>query len=317
MFNGLILEDNPVPLAVFTRRHELINHLNELRNANHSIGFVPTMGALHEGHGSLISLSASENDYTVVSIFVNPKQFGPKEDFSKYPRTFQEDLELAERFGAKIIFSPTVDEMYPHTFQTQISVSGVSEVLCGAYRSGHFNGVATVVLLLMNLMQANRMYLGQKDFQQVQVLKRMAFDLAHFTKIVMVPTIREKDGLAMSSRNRYLSPEARKKAERIPRALAFIAKAFLAGEKSIDKLLKISISELNQENLIPQYLEFRKVDDLTQKCEGTLDCEAVVAIAQIIEFNDTSTRLIDNIVLGNDSASSTKALTDLIARALG
>ncbi len=316
MFNGRILEDSSMPLAIFTRRNELLSHLSEQRQKNRSIGFIPTMGALHEGHGSLISLSASENDYTIVSIFVNPKQFGPKEDFAKYPRTFQDDIELAERFGAHVIFAPTIEEMYPQRFQTQISVSGVSEVLCGAYRPGHFDGVTTVVLLLMNLMRANQIYLGQKDYQQVQVLKRMALDLAHFTNIVMVPTIREKDGLALSSRNRYLSPEARKKAASIPKALAQIAKSFLAGEKSIDKLLKSSISELNQEILIPQYLEFRKVDDLTQKCEGDIDCETVVLIAQIIEFNDTSTRLIDNIVLGNDSASTT-ALTDLIARALG
>jgi pantoate--beta-alanine ligase len=305
-----------VPLAVFTRRNELLSHLSEQRKMHHSIGFVPTMGALHEGHGSLISISSSENSYTVVSIFVNPKQFGPKEDFAKYPRTFQDDIDLAERFGANVIFAPTIEEMYPQEFRTQVSVSGLTEVLCGAYRPGHFDGVTTIVLILMNLMQAKHIYLGQKDFQQVQILKRMAFDLGHFTNISMVPTVREKDGLALSSRNRYLSPEARKKAASIPKALALIAKSFLAGEKSIDRLLKSSLSELSQENLTPQYLEFRKVADLTQKCEDIIDCEIVVAIAQMIEFNDTSTRLIDNIVLGNDSAS-TKALTDLIARALG
>lgn len=301
-------------LAVFTRRYELMSHLSELRKKN-TLGFVPTMGALHDGHGSLISASSSENDCTAVSIFVNPKQFGPKEDFGKYPRTFQNDIDLAEHFGAKIIFAPTIEEMYPQNFQSKVLVTGMTEILCGAYRPGHFDGVTTVVMLLMNLMQANNMYLGQKDFQQVQVLKRMVFDLAHFTKIVTIPTTREKDGLALSSRNRYLSPEARKKASHIPKALAQIAKLFLAGETSIDKLLKHSLSELNQENLIPQYLEFRKIEDITQKCEGVLDCETVVAIAQIIEFNGTSTRLIDNIVLGNDSALR-NALTDLIARAL-
>jgi pantoate--beta-alanine ligase len=316
MYNGRILEDSSVPLAVFTRRNELVSHLSELRKKNVSIGFVPTMGALHEGHGSLISSSASENDITVVSIFVNPKQFGPNEDFAKYPRTFQEDINLAESFGAQIIFAPTIEEMYPQTFRTQVIVSGISEVLCGAYRPGHFNGVTTIVLILMNLIRANHIYLGQKDFQQVQVLKRMVFDLTHFTNIVMIPTFREKDGLAFSSRNRFLSPEARKKATSIPKALAQIAKLFLAGEKSVAKLLKSSYSELEQENLIPQYLEIRKVSDLTQKCESDIECDTVVAIAQFIEFNDTSTRLIDNILLGNDSAS-TKALTDLIARALG
>ncbi|MBX9839386.1 MAG: pantoate--beta-alanine ligase, partial [Silvanigrellaceae bacterium] len=181
-------------------------------------------------------------------------------------------------------------------------------------RPGHFNGVTTVVLLLMNLVQANYIYLGQKDFQQVQVIKKMATDLFHPTKVIMVPTLREKDGLAMSSRNRYLNEEARKKALFIPKALALIAKEFLNGEKSIDHLLKISLTELKKENLTPQYLEFRKIDDLTQKCEGNLSSEAVVAIAQIIEFEGTSTRLIDNILLGNDSPN-TKALEDLIAKA--
>ncbi|WP_202613998.1 pantoate--beta-alanine ligase [Silvanigrella paludirubra] len=305
-----------MPHAIITRRNELFSYLSEQRLNKNSIGFVPTMGALHEGHVSLIQKSSSENDCTVVSIFVNPKQFGPNEDFAKYPRTFQNDIDIATQHGAKVIFAPSIEEMYPQGFLTQVSVSSITEVLCGAHRPGHFNGVTTVVLLLMNLVQANYIYLGQKDFQQVQVIKKMANDLFHPTKVIMVPTYREKDGLAMSSRNRYLSEEARKKASIIPKALALIAKEFLNGEKSINQLLKISLNELKKENLTPQYLEFRKVNDLTQKYEGNLssEAEAVVAIAQIIEFEGTSTRLIDNILLGNDSAN-TKALEDLIAKA--
>ena len=305
-----------MPHAIITRRNELFSYLSEQRLNKNSIGFVPTMGALHEGHASLIQKSASENDCTVVSIFVNPKQFGPNEDFAKYPRTFQNDIDIATQHGAKVIFAPSIEEMYPQGFLTQVSVSSITEVLCGAHRPGHFNGVTTVVLLLMNLVQANYIYLGQKDFQQVQVIKKMANDLFHPTKVIMVPTYREKDGLAMSSRNRYLSEEARKKASIIPKALALIAKEFLNGEKSINQLLKISLNELKKENLTPQYLEFRKVNDLTQKYEGNLssEVEGVVAIAQIIEFEGTSTRLIDNILLGNDSAN-TKALEDLIAKA--
>jgi pantoate--beta-alanine ligase len=305
-----------VPHAIITRRNELFSYLSEQRLNKNSIGFVPTMGALHEGHASLIQKSASENDCTVVSIFVNPKQFGPNEDFAKYPRTFQNDIDIATQYGAKVIFAPSIEEMYPQGFLTQVSVSSITEVLCGAHRPGHFNGVTTVVLLLMNLVQANYIYLGQKDFQQVQVIKKMANDLFHPTKVIMVPTYREKDGLAMSSRNRYLSEEARKKASVIPKALALIAKEFLNGEKSINQLLKISLNELKKENLTPQYLEFRKANDLTQKYEGNLssEVEGVVAIAQIIEFEGTSTRLIDNILLGNDSAN-TKALEDLIAKA--
>ena len=273
------------------------------------------MGALHEGHAQLMKQSVSENDVTVVSIFVNPKQFGPNEDFAKYPRTFQNDVDICEKHGVNIVFAPTIEEMYPQTFYTQIHVSGITEVLCGAHRPGHFDGVTIVVLLLMNLVQANYIYLGQKDYQQVQVIKKMCMDIAHPTKIIMVTTVREKDGLALSSRNRYLSEEARKKAAIIPKSLALIAKDFLNGEKGIDKLLKNSLLELKKENLIPQYLEFRKADDISQKIENIITENTVVAIAQIIDFEGKSTRLIDNILLGNDSAS-TKVLEDLISKSL-
>lgn len=303
-------------LTVITRRLELLTYLSEQRKKNCTIGFVPTMGALHEGHASLISTSAAQNDCTVVSIFVNPKQFGPNEDFAKYPRTFQEDIDIAQKSGAQIVFAPTVEELYPQTFRTQVSVVEISEVLCGAFRPSHFNGVSTVVLILLNLVQANYIYLGQKDYQQIQVIKRMISDLCHFTKVITVPTIRENDGLAMSSRNRYLTEEARKKAASIPKSLAQIAKYFLAGEKSVEKLLKVSLSELNKENLTPQYLEFRIADDISKKCDEIVKIDTVVAIAQIIEFENTSVRLIDNIILGNDSAS-TNALNSLIVKALG
>lgn len=300
---------------VFTRRHELLHYINEQKEKQQSIGFVPTMGALHAGHAQLIRQSCELNNCTIVSIFVNPKQFGPNEDFANYPRTFQNDLDLITEIGAQAVFAPSVEEMYPQRFSTQVSVSGISEVLCGAFRPGHFNGVTNIVLLLMNLMRADTMYLGQKDFQQVQVIKKMVTDLAHPTTIVMVPTVREADGLAMSSRNRYLTDAARKKAAIIPRALALVAKEYLAGETAVSSLLHLCLQELKKFDLEPQYLEFRKVSDLTQKCQNHLEEETVLAIAQFIESNDTKVRLIDNIILDNNSTNKL-SLEEFISRAL-
>jgi len=304
-------------IVVLTRRQELRTFLQEKKShlGQLSLGFVPTMGALHEGHGKLISLSASENEFTIVSIFVNPKQFGPNEDFAKYPRTFQNDLETAERYGATAVFAPTIEEMYPEHFLTEVSVPQISEILCGAYRPGHFKGVCTVVLLLMNIIQANNMYLGQKDFQQVQIIKKMTSDLAHPTKIIMVPTIRETDGLAFSSRNRYLKPEARQQATAIPKALAHIAKLYLSGERQVSKLNEVAIQELHKENLSPQYFEFRNVHNLLQKCDDQVFDDTVVAVAQHIVFEGLTTRLIDNIILSDNSAA-TQNLYDLVNKAL-
>ena len=299
---------------VFTRRNEFLKYIKEQKEKRNSIGFVPTMGALHAGHAQLIKQSTSENSCTVVSIFVNPKQFGPNEDFAKYPRTFQSDIDLIESIGAEAVFSPSVEEMYPTLFATQVSVTGITEVLCGAYRPGHFNGVTTVVMLLMNLAQADKMYLGQKDFQQVQVIKKMVQDLVHSTNIVMVPTIREQDGLAVSSRNRYLSEEARHIASAIPKSLATAAKLCLQGEKNIATLTKASQKELSKFQLEPQYLEFRKVSDLTIKIETNIQEETVLAIAQFIESNGSKVRLIDNVILDNNSTNK-QSLEDLISRA--
>lgn len=300
---------------VFTRRHELLAYIKEQKEKNRSIGFVPTMGALHVGHAQLITQACSENACTVVSIFVNPKQFGPNEDFTNYPRTFQNDLNLIQELGAQAVFAPTVEEMYPSPFATQVTVAGVTEVLCGAFRPAHFTGVATVVLLLMNLVAANKMYLGQKDFQQVQVIKKMVKDLGHPTTIVMVPTVREPDGLALSSRNRYLNATARTLATTIPRALGTVASAYLKGEKSVAKLTHLCLLELKKSNLEPQYLEFRKVSDITQLCQTVVEDETVLAIAQFIESDGVKVRLIDNIIL--DSQSTNKlCLEELVSKAL-
>lgn len=189
------------------------------RAAGKTIGLVPTMGALHEGHASLIRRAARQCDRTVVSIFVNPAQFGPNEDYSRYPRTFAADRELCAAAGADAIYHPDAKAVYPEGFKTSVEVGGLSTILEGAVRPGHFKGVATVVLKLLNAAAPDRAYFGEKDFQQLAVIRAMVRDLDLGVKVVGCPIVRERDGLAMSSRNRYLSPEDRAKAPALYRAL--------------------------------------------------------------------------------------------------
>ncbi len=188
-----------------------------------SLGFVPTMGALHAGHGSLITQAAQENDLAVVSIFVNPTQFGPKEDFASYPRTFEADVEMAQSLGATLIFAPDADEIYPEPpAQITFSIRDLDKVLDGASRPGHMNGVLQVVSILFNIIQPNRAYFGQKDYQQCLLIQQMAQELHIPVEIVPCPIVREPDGLAMSSRNRYLNPPEREQALFLYRTLAQI-----------------------------------------------------------------------------------------------
>ena len=289
---------------VITRREEMKKFLADKKYMEKKIGFVPTMGALHAGHGKLIDVALSETDLCIVSIFVNPIQFGPKEDLSKYPRQFQKDFELCETKGVHVIFAPSVDEMYPTGFSTEVSVKNLSNFLCGKFRPGHFNGVATVVFLLLNIIRPHVLYLGQKDIQQVQVIKQMVLDLACWTSIVTVPTLREEDGLAMSSRNVYLNPEMRKLASSIPKALAHCAQLYLGGERSCEKILEEVQKLLTENNLVPQYLELRSLKNLANELSGVLEEDAVLAIAQFIEPQETNlapVRLIDNLILSEDS----------------
>ena len=180
----------------------------EMQRKGKSIGFVPTMGALHEGHLSLMRRALKENDVVVISIFVNPAQFGPDEDYRRYPRNLRKDAELCKKNGVDYIFAPSVDEMYPRGYAAYVNVGGhLAEILEGAIRPGHFRGVATVVAKLFNIVQPDRVYFGEKDYQQLLVVKKMVDDLNIPVKIVPCPIVREKDGLAMSSRNIYLSPE--------------------------------------------------------------------------------------------------------------
>lgn len=257
-----------------------------------TLGFVPTMGALHEGHLSLMRRSVRENDHTVASIFVNPRQFGPSEDLAKYPRTLKEDLKLCREAGVDLVFTPDADVMYPDGFDTFVEVERLSRPLCGEFRPGHFRGVATVVCKLFNIVQPSRAYFGQKDAQQVLVLARMVEDLNMPLKVVTCPTVREKDGLAMSSRNRYLSPSERERALVISRILAEVKRQFDKGERDVGHLVSIMESALGAEMDEVQYAEIRRLADLTE-FPGPIDAPALAAVAGYVG----TTRLIDNVTL--------------------
>lgn len=263
----------------------------KLRKQGKSIGFVPTMGALHEGHLSLIRQARKENDCVVVSIFVNPLQFGPKEDFKKYPRDIKRDEELCAQEGVDIVFYPSSEDMYKRGFATYVEVEGLSEVLCGRYRHGHFRGVATVVSKLFNIVQPQRAYFGQKDAQQAIIIKRMVEDLNFPLKIVVLPTVRDKDGLAMSSRNAYLSPEERRVAPIIYQALKAGQRIFRRGVHDSFKIKAEAKKIIRKENIIRiQYLEIvdsKNLKPVKKVRSGDLFCLACYL---------GKTRLIDNII---------------------
>ncbi|MCA2960240.1 MAG: pantoate--beta-alanine ligase [Silvanigrellales bacterium] len=309
---------------IATRREELAQALSAHRAKGETIGFVPTLGALHEGHASLLAESKRRNAVSVLSVFVNPKQFGPNEDFAKYPRTFQADVQLATAQGVDIVFAPTVAEMYPTGFATHVRVEGgMGQVLCGASRPGHFDGVTTVVSLLLNLVGATEAYFGLKDYQQFSILCRMASDLGLQTRLVGLPTLRESDGLAMSSRNRYLSAQERVAAGGLPRALAGAANAWLAGERAGPVLLS-AVTEILNSGAGPlatrwetQYADLRDASSLQDVSGaaplgvvGSPGQRAVLAIAHFVG----NTRLIDNILLAEDDFHR-GLLEHLVARA--
>lgn len=259
------------------------------RQEGRSVGLVPTMGALHAGHLSLVSASLGENDRSVVSIFVNPLQFGPAEDFDSYPRDLEQDLRALDGLGVDAVFAPTVGEMYPPGATTRVRVAGLDEVLEGAHRPGHFEGVATVVSKLFWAARPDRAYFGQKDAQQAALVTRLAKDLGTGISVRTCPIVREADGLALSSRNAYLDREARQAALVLSRSLRLANEAFLGGERDLAALHRLLQAELAGEPLArPDYAELVDPDDF--RTPGRL---AVLAVKV------GPTRLIDNHLLGD------------------
>ncbi len=255
-------------------------------------GFVPTMGALHDGHRSLMKAARGENDCVVVSLFVNPMQFGPGEDFDRYPRAENRDLEICSEENVDIVFAPSVDMMYPPDPLTTVTVSGLTDILCGQHRPGHFDGVTTVVTKLFNLVMPQNAYFGQKDAQQALVIRKMTADLDFPIRIAILPTIRESDGLAMSSRNVRLSDKARQIAPAIYRALQTAERLVSEGETEIETILEESRKVIAAHpELSIQYLECR--DYSTLQPVRILDRPALLATAVFLE----TVRLIDNVFL--------------------
>lgn len=257
-----------------------------------TVGLVPTMGYLHEGHQSLISKSVSENDRTVVSVFVNPIQFGPNEDLEAYPRDLKRDMEAVEAVGGDLIFNPEPAEMYPSHFTSFIDTAETTELLCGAVRPVHFRGVCTVVGKLFNIVTPDRAYFGQKDAQQLATIRRFVRDLNFGLEIVPCPIVREADGLAKSSRNTYLSPAERKAALILSKSLALGKKAVDEGERDASKVVSIITESLQTEPLARiDYVEVVDFENI-QRVE-TISGETLVAIAVYIG----KTRLIDNFIV--------------------
>ena len=256
-----------------------------------SIGFVPTMGYLHEGHGSLIKAARAGNDKVVVSIFVNPMQFGPKEDLASYPRDLEKDSALCEGLGADLIFHPEPSEMYHDNFSSYVDMTGLTEELCGLSRAGHFRGVCTVVNKLFNIVQPDRAYFGQKDAQQLAIIKHMVEDLNMNLEIIGCPIIREEDGLAKSSRNTYLSAEERKAALVLSRSINLGCKMVEDGETDTAVIIKAMTDLINEEPMAR--IDYVKaVDGLTISQIDKVQKPMLVAIAVYIG----TTRLIDNFI---------------------
>jgi pantoate--beta-alanine ligase len=272
---------------------EVRQRAREERSQGRMVALVPTMGALHAGHASLIRAARAACDFVVVSIFVNPTQFGPIEDFSRYPRTFEADCKLAEAEGASAIFAPSVEELYPAGAATFVEVEALSQRLDGNSRPGHFRGVATVVAKLMIAAEADRAYFGQKDAAQVAVLRRMVFDLRLATEIVVCPIVREADGLALSSRNIYLGAEERKQALTLSRAVRQIEALVAAGERRANTLIAAARNAFAAEPAIRvDYIEmvnWATLEPVEEATPGTL-----FAVAAWVG----ATRLIDNTILG-------------------
>jgi pantoate--beta-alanine ligase len=257
-----------------------------------SMGFVPTMGYLHEGHLSLVRQARAENSAVVVSIFVNPTQFGPTEDFKAYPRDTERDLSMLQKEKTDIVFMPSPEEMYPDRFNSWVDVEKVTDRLEGSHRPGHFRGVATVVAKLFNIVEPTRAYFGQKDAQQVLVIKKMVSDLNMNLQVIVSPTVREGDGLAMSSRNVYLNPQERQAATILFKALTLAQNSFKKGERNAETMRQQMTSLISQEPLAKiAYVSIADAETMEELAE--IDGPALASLA--VRFGKT--RLIDNVVL--------------------
>jgi pantoate--beta-alanine ligase len=272
--------------------YEVKEYVKELRRKGKNIGFVPTMGYLHAGHLSLVKESVRRCDCTVVSIFVNPAQFAPNEDFNKYPRNIQRDIEVLEKEGVDLIFIPGDGEMYPEGYKTYVGVKNLQDRLCGISRPDFFKGVCTIVLKLFNIVTPDISFFGQKDAQQAVILKKMACDLNLDVKVEALPIIREKSGLALSSRNEYLDKKQKKAALCLSRSLARAHKAVEAGEKNAARILKRIKAEIESEPLARiDYVEI--VDSGNLQSLKQIKDKTLIAVAVFIN----NVRLIDNIII--------------------
>lgn len=277
---------------VVTTRAEVRTAVFQARQQGKAIGLAPTMGALHAGHASLIRTARVKTDFVVVSIFVNPTQFRPGEDYDRYPRTLEADRELCGAVGCDLIFAPSVEEIYPPGFCTYVEVVGLQDVLCGASRTGHFRGVATVVLKLFQIIRPDVALFGQKDAQQVRIIKQLVRDLDLPVMIDESPTVREPDGLAMSSRNRYLDPSQRAQATVLFRSLEKAKERVMAGERSVERLENLLAKEVA--STPGAKLDYARIVDAESLQSVSLVDRPVLA-AMAVYFG--ATRLIDNAIL--------------------
>ena len=278
-------------MILFETIPELRQYLKKSRTEGRSIGFVPTMGCLHQGHLALIQQSASQNDITVLSIFLNPTQFSCREDYAKYPRCRDEDIATAEKAGATIVFAPEENELYPFGYQTYVDVRELAKPLCGEPRPGHFVGMATIVLKLFNIVQPDSAYFGQKDYQQSCIVKQMVRDLNLEIDVVCCPTVREDSGLAYSSRNTRLSALEKRRASVIYRLLLEAAERIKEGMEDASILHSQICRGLEKANMEVEYIEI--VDAKSLLPVDTIQNETLIAVAVFIG----TTRLIDNIVI--------------------
>lgn len=283
-------------MKIIKKINECKKVIKSLRKNGYSIGFVPTMGFLHEGHLNLIRMAGKDCDKVIISIFVNPAQFGPGEDFRRYPRDIKRDSALAQKEGVDYIFYPVTEEMYGPSHRTAVEVKELGSIMCGKYRPGHFSGVATVVLKLFNIINADRAYFGQKDYQQLIIIKKMAEDLNLDIEIVSGATVREKDGLALSSRNRYLSKNERENAVILYKCLKMAEDMIIKGERNLEKIKKIITDELKKNIFVKKidYFDFRDPFSLEEKINIKKDDKKILAAAAVWIG---STRLIDNIII--------------------